>query len=80
MAIKFTGNHVCANCGKTFEWCYDEPIRVRSDAPVSSYVVEELPQGKSVAYECASMGNDHYIVSVNCSKCGEENRFDYSPK
>ncbi len=77
MPIIFTSRHRCEKCNKVFEWNHFEEHR--EPMGLSLYRVDTIPLDKKYAYRCQKNDNGNYDVIVNCSFCGCENRFEYSP-
>ena len=71
MPIKYTGNQVCQNCHKSFEWTFFEMIRQKISSP--NIIIEDIPN-KTLVHYFRKVDN-HYDVSVNCPHCDYDNIF-----
>ncbi len=74
MPIKFTGNHTCEKCKKSFVWSYFDLPRQRTE---SDMFVDTVPNDKTLAHTCNPNNNNGYDVEVNCPYCDYDNHFVY---
>ena len=74
MPIKFTGNHICEKCSKSFEWNYFELTRQHlSDAPI---VAEPMPN-VTMVHDFKTNSEGGYDVAVNCPYCDYDNHVTF---
>lgn len=74
MPIKFTGNHICEKCFKSFKWNYFEKIRTRMSS--ASYVAETIPN-VTMTHSFKANSEGGYNVAVNCPYCDYDNHFTF---
>lgn len=75
MPIKFTGNHTCEKCKKSFEWSYFDLPKQRTENAV---LVDTIPENKTLVHTCTANGNNGYNMEVNCPYCDYDNFFKYT--
>ena len=75
MPIKFTNNHVCEKCHKSFEWNYFETKRCKLN---SDEAVVEIVPNVTMAHSFFKNSETGYEVEVNCPYCFYDNHFTYN--
>ena len=78
MPIKFTDNHICEKCKKSFEWNYFQLIR--QNVGSTTFKVEAMPQGKTLVHNFQQRDIGIYEVEVNCPHCDFDNHFSFTAK
>ena len=75
MPIKLSDTYTCDKCGKIFDWYYFELIRQNINSP--QFLVETIPQAKTLVHSCQEIDNNIFKIGVNCPYCSFDNHFSF---